>query len=92
MDYTVADSSEAPSSLTYGPSFISKAASYGGEVIIGLNRRLDDISNTIEAAKVVQSEADNLYAIELGNEPNCKAPFIFLLNWSLTGEKSLHRQ
>ncbi|KAJ5669430.1 hypothetical protein N7462_010500 [Penicillium macrosclerotiorum] len=70
VDYTVASSGDAPDSLTYGPSFISLAAGYGGEVILGLNRRLDNIANTISAAELVQSEADNLYAIELGNEPN----------------------
>lgn len=72
VSYTVASSTDAPTSLTYGPSFISLAASYGGEIILGLNRRLNNISNTITAAKLAQSEASNLYAMELGNEPNCK--------------------
>lgn len=72
VSYTVASSTDAPSSLTYGPSFISLAASYGGEIILGLNRRLNNISNSILAAELAQSEATNLYAMELGNEPNCK--------------------
>lgn len=72
VSYTVATSTAAPTSLTYGPSFISMAASYGGEIILGLNRRLNNISNTIAAAKLAQSQATNLYAMELGNEPNCK--------------------
>lgn len=71
VTYTVASAGAAPETLTYGPSFISLAASYAGQVIIGLNRRLDDISNTISAALLVQSKMDNLYSIELGNEPNC---------------------
>lgn len=49
------------------------AAGYGGEIILGLNRRLNNISNTIAAAELAQSQATNLYAMELGNEPNCKA-------------------
>lgn len=72
VSYTVANSADAPSSLTYGPSFISLAASYGGEIILGLNRRLNNIANSIQAAELAQSEAANLYAMELGNEPNCK--------------------
>lgn len=74
VSYTVASSGDAPSTLTYGPSFISLAASYDGEIILGLNRRLNNISNTVSAAELAQSEAGNLYAIELGNEPNCKGP------------------
>ncbi|KAJ6029472.1 hypothetical protein N7499_000620 [Penicillium canescens] len=70
VTYTVASSADAPQTLTYGPSFISLAATYAGKVIIGLNRRLDNISNTISAALLVQSKMDNLYSIELGNEPN----------------------
>ncbi|KAJ6089810.1 hypothetical protein N7467_005026 [Penicillium canescens] len=70
VTYTVASSADAPQTLTYGPSFISLAATYAGKVIIGLNRRLDNISNTISAALLVQSNMDNLYSIELGNEPN----------------------
>jgi hypothetical protein len=77
VSYTVASSTDAPSSLTYGPSFISLAASYGGEIILGLNRRLNNISNSIMAAELAQSEASNLYAMELGNEPNCKVQFFF---------------
>ncbi|KAJ5211519.1 uncharacterized protein N7498_003165 [Penicillium cinerascens] len=70
VTYTVASTADAPESLTYGPSFISLAATYAGEVIIGLNRRLDNISNTISAALFAKGRVDNLYSIELGNEPN----------------------
>lgn len=73
----MASTTDAPESLTYGPSFISLAASYAGEVIIGLNRRLDNISNTISAALLVQGQVDNLYSIELGNEPNCEFQLAF---------------
>lgn len=69
----MASTKDAPASLTYGPSFMSLASEYAGKVIIGLNRRLDNISNTIAAALVAQKDMDNLYAIELGNEPNCQS-------------------
>ena len=69
----MASTKDAPTTLTYGPSFMSLAAKYAGKVIIGLNRRLDNISNTIAAALVAQKEMSNLYAIELGNEPNCQS-------------------
>ena len=51
---------------------MSLAASYGGQVIVGLNRRLNNQSNTIAAAALAKDTINNLYAIELGNEPNCK--------------------
>lgn len=45
------------------------ASEYDGSVILGLNRRLDNLSNTIAAATLAKSEIKNLYSIELGNEP-----------------------
>lgn len=48
------------------------AAEYSGSVVLGLNRRLSNIENTISAASVAVSEMGNLNAIELGNEPNCR--------------------
>lgn len=48
------------------------AASYSGPVILGLNRRLDNQPNTIQAAALAKSQMPNLDAIELGNEPNCE--------------------
>jgi hypothetical protein len=68
----VAASGDAPDSLTFGPSFVALAAEYDGDVTLGLNRRLDNIFNTIAAAKLAIEEMDNLYAIELGNEPDCR--------------------
>lgn len=73
VTYTVASTKDAPTTLTYGPSFVSLAAEYAGKVILGLNRRLDNISNTIAAALLAQKNMDNLYSIELGNEPNCQS-------------------
>ncbi|KAL2855385.1 hypothetical protein BJY01DRAFT_257082 [Aspergillus pseudoustus] len=70
VTYSVADPADAPDTLTYGPSFISLAAEYAGSVVLGLNRRLNDISNTISAAGLAVQQMSNLKAIELGNEPN----------------------
>ncbi|KAL5046138.1 hypothetical protein BDW71DRAFT_197861 [Aspergillus fruticulosus] len=70
VTYTVDDPADAPLSLTYGPSFITLASEYSGSVVLGLNRRLNDIGNTITAAGLAVSEMGNLHAIELGNEPN----------------------
>ena len=74
MTYTVSDPKDAPASLTFGPSFMSLAAQYSGKVILGLNRRLNNIGNSIAAAKVAKQNMGNLDAIELGNEPNCEEP------------------
>ncbi|KAJ5205099.1 beta-glucuronidase [Penicillium cinerascens] len=70
VTYSVSNPSDAPMTLTFGPPFISMAADYHGETIVGLNRRLDNLSNTIAAATLAYDEMKNLYAIELGNEPN----------------------
>lgn len=56
-------------------------------MITGLDRRLNNISNTIAAAKVAVSVIPNLYALELGNEPNCKHNTSIIWqhkNWFLT--------
>ncbi|CAK3924095.1 glycoside hydrolase family 79 [Lecanosticta acicola] len=69
VTYTVASPTDAPASLTYGPSFLTLAGTYNGSTIIGLNRQLNNLSNTIQAAEKAVAEVKNLYAIELGNEP-----------------------
>ncbi|BCS19486.1 glycosyl hydrolase family 79 C-terminal domain-containing protein [Aspergillus puulaauensis] len=70
VTYSVDDPADAPETLTFGPSFISLASEYAGSVVLGLNRRLNNIENTISAAALAVSEMGNLNAIELGNEPN----------------------
>ncbi|KAJ8109392.1 hypothetical protein ONZ43_g6148 [Nemania bipapillata] len=67
--YTVANPADAPASLTFGSSFMTLAAKYGGSVVVGLNRGKNNIQNTISAAKAAVSAMGNLLAIELGNEP-----------------------
>ncbi|PWY75493.1 hypothetical protein BO70DRAFT_388742 [Aspergillus heteromorphus CBS 117.55] len=70
VSYSVASPDDAPETLTFGDPFMDLAASYEGTVTFGLNRRLDNIDNTIAAAKVAKSKISNLYALELGNEPD----------------------
>ncbi|KAB8298754.1 hypothetical protein EYC80_000929 [Monilinia laxa] len=67
--YTVASPTDAPASLTFGSNFINLANTYAGTVVLGLNRGLNDITNTIAAAKSAKGIMGNLKAIELGNEP-----------------------
>ncbi|KDN71264.1 hypothetical protein CSUB01_08651 [Colletotrichum sublineola] len=70
--YSVKDVADAPLALTFGPSFIELAATYAGNVTLGLNRGKNNLNNTIAAGKVAVREMANLYAIELGNEPECR--------------------
>lgn len=72
VTYTVANAGDAPSTLTFGPSFMSLAGTYGGKVTIGFNRRLNNLANTVAAAAKAVDQIGSLHAIELGNEPNCK--------------------
>jgi len=67
--YSVKSAADAPSTLTFGPKFMTLAGTYEGSVVVGLNRGKNNIENTIAAAKVAVSEVKNLLAIELGNEP-----------------------
>lgn len=69
--YSVANATDAPANLTFGASFVTLAGKYAGSVVVGLNRALNNITNTISAAKVAVAEVSNLLAIELGNEPEC---------------------
>ncbi|CAK7221815.1 hypothetical protein SBRCBS47491_004657 [Sporothrix bragantina] len=69
VDYTVASSTDAPSALTFGPSFMSLAGGYSGSVVLGLNRGYNNVTNTIAAAQTAVKNMGNLIAIELGNEP-----------------------
>jgi hypothetical protein len=80
--YSVASPADAPSTLTFGPKFMTLAGTYGGSVVVGLNRGKNNIANTIAAAKVAVSEVNNLLAIELGNEPECEWAALPLLSVS----------
>ncbi|KAH7093518.1 hypothetical protein FB567DRAFT_462224 [Paraphoma chrysanthemicola] len=91
VTYSVSDPKDAPASLTFGPPFIDLASKYSGSVILGLNRRLNDLSNTISAAKAVVSSMRNLYAIELGNEPNfftSSDPIARGASWTAAADRS----
>lgn len=69
VNYTVASPADAPTSLTFGPPFIALAAQLPGEVTLGLNRQLDNRSASLAAAVLAKQTMPNLFAIELGNEP-----------------------
>jgi len=69
VTYTVDSPIDAPASLTYGPSFFTLAAALPGQVTVGLNRQLNNESNTLAAAVQAKSVMSNLLAFELGNEP-----------------------
>lgn len=77
--YSVASAADAPSTLIFGPKFMALANTYGGSVVLGLNRGKDRLQNTIDAAKSAAAQMSNLLAIELGNEPECKLPAVTLL-------------
>jgi len=72
VKYTVASAGAAPDTLTYGPSFYDLAGSLKGPTTVGFNRRLNNLTNVISAAKVASSKMANLDAFELGNEPECE--------------------
>ncbi|CAL1708074.1 unnamed protein product [Somion occarium] len=69
VNYTVASPADAPASLTYGPSFFSLASQMKGDVTVGLNRQLNNQAITLQAAQQAKQSIGNLFAIELGNEP-----------------------
>ncbi|KAL0581236.1 hypothetical protein V5O48_000824 [Marasmius crinis-equi] len=70
VKYTVASPNDAPTSLTYGPSFFTLAAGMKGDVTVGLNRQLNNQANTLAAGQRAKQTMPNLLAIELGNEPD----------------------
>lgn len=74
VKYTVPSSSTSPRSLEFGPSFFELAAQLRGNVTVGLNRRYDNQKNTREAALEAKRMMWNLFAIELGNEPEREGP------------------
>ncbi|KAJ3975093.1 hypothetical protein EV361DRAFT_890688 [Lentinula raphanica] len=90
VSYTVASPTDAPTSLTFGPSFFTLAASdLKGNVTIGLNRQLNNQANTLSAAVQAKNSMPNLYAIELGNEPDLYAstsPIVPSSGWSQTAD------
>ncbi|KAI0069506.1 hypothetical protein K474DRAFT_1108648 [Panus rudis PR-1116 ss-1] len=69
INYTVSNPADAPTTLTYGPSFFTLAGQLKGDVTIGLNRRLNQQSVTVQAAVRGKQSIPNLFAFELGNEP-----------------------
>ncbi|KAI0743496.1 hypothetical protein C8Q80DRAFT_842489 [Daedaleopsis nitida] len=73
VNYTVPTPADAPTSLTYGPSFFTLASQMKGSVTVGLNRQFNNQANTLSAGQKAKSTMGNLFAIELGNEPDLYA-------------------
>ncbi|KAI0259233.1 glycoside hydrolase family 79 protein [Gloeopeniophorella convolvens] len=89
VNYTVASSGDAPTTLTFGPQFFTLAAALPGDVTIGLNRQLNNQSNTRAAAAAARAAVPHLLALELGNEPEFYAagsPIIPASGWSPTAD------
>ncbi|OCB89324.1 hypothetical protein A7U60_g3525 [Sanghuangporus baumii] len=70
VNYTVASPADAPTTLTYGPSFFTLAGQLAGDVTIGLNRQLNNLNNTRAGAEEAVQCVTGLLALELGNEPD----------------------
>ncbi|KAH8901723.1 hypothetical protein GQ53DRAFT_790114 [Thozetella sp. PMI_491] len=73
VSYTTPDPLTAPTSLTYGRKFFDLIPRFGAETLLGFNRGDNNRSNTFEAvlaAKARPNVMGNLWAIELGNEPD----------------------
>ncbi|KAI0093447.1 hypothetical protein BDY19DRAFT_983105 [Irpex rosettiformis] len=69
VNYTVASPADAPASLTFGPQFITLASQLRGQVTLGLNRQLNNQPASLGAAVLAKQNMKNLFAVELGNEP-----------------------
>lgn len=67
--FTIATPGGAPDSLTYGPSYLDLVAKLPGKITVGFPRQLNGLSGTTAAIKRAQSVVPNLFAVELGNEP-----------------------
>ena len=80
VNYTVASPADAPASLTYGPSFFDLAGEFSGDVTVGLNRQLNNQTASLAASVEAKRKLRNLFAFELGNEPECKFSFAFRFN------------
>ena len=76
VNYTVASPADAPTSLTYGPSFFTLANALKGDVTVGLNRQLNNQANTLSAGSRAKSSVSKLLALDLGNEPDCERPSV----------------
>ncbi|KAH9820531.1 family 79 glycoside hydrolase [Melampsora americana] len=71
IHYTLSPTDKGvPKSLTYGPHYLRLASTLSGPVTLGLNRKANNLSNSLLAAKEAVRQIKNLHALEPGNEPN----------------------
>lgn len=73
----MASPADAPDTLTFGPPFMALASQLPGQVTLSLNRQLDNQSASLAAAVLAKQQMPNLFAIELGNEPECERCIVF---------------
>ena len=85
VNYTVASQADAPDTLSYGPQFITLAGQQKGQVTLGLARRLNNQPASLAAAVLAKQRMPNLFAFELGNEPECESRF----SWSRPVESNV---
>lgn len=77
-----------------GPQLLELVASHGGNVVFGLDRGRNNLSNSISAAIAAKAHLSNLYASELGNEPELFAYLDFPIapsSSTWTAVAGLHR-
>ncbi|KAI7940237.1 hypothetical protein MJO28_013889 [Puccinia striiformis f. sp. tritici] len=67
--------------VTFGPAFIDLASRLKGATTLGLNRQQGDKNNAGLAALAAVQKMKNLYALELGNEPNCAARHFVVISF-----------
>ncbi|CAH7686947.1 family 79 glycoside hydrolase [Phakopsora pachyrhizi] len=78
-----------PNNITYGPKYFQIANQLDGPTTIGVNRRENNLNNTINAVQEALRSVKNLYAIELGNEPEFwdrRSPITQNSAWNTTAD------
>ncbi|KNF03331.1 hypothetical protein PSTG_03599 [Puccinia striiformis f. sp. tritici PST-78] len=72
--YSLPPGEQVPKTISFGPQFIELASRLKGPTTIGFSRQLGDLKNVGLAALTAVQKMNNLYAIELGNEPEFWGP------------------
>jgi hypothetical protein len=78
------DLNQNPTSLSLGPAFVESFGGFPKDIkyIFGLtfgSVNASGLQNTLMEAKAVfDALQENLYAFEIGNEPECKSPPLFV--------------
>lgn len=89
VNYYVVDFVDVFVNFIYGFFFFDFVSKFNGFIIIGLNRRLNNINNIIVVVEQVVKMMNNLYVIELGNELDCELYFCCLLKDNIDRKGSI---